>query len=82
MSVYVDDMRAKYGHMIMCHMMADTKEELLAMADKIGVERRWIQDNGRRVHFDISLGKRKLAVANGAIEVTTKEMLQILGGKK
>lgn len=35
MTVYVDKMKTLYGHMIMSHMMADTTEELLAMADQI-----------------------------------------------
>ena len=72
MTVYVDDMRAAYGRMIMCHMIADTTKELLEMADKIGVAQRWIQDAGvaHREHFDISLGKRALAVEAGAEEVT------------
>lgn len=78
MSVYVDDMRATFGRMIMCHMWADTVDELLLMADRIGVKRKWIQGHpdlsfgkhrkARWVHFDISLTKRALAVKAGAIE--------------
>jgi hypothetical protein len=71
MSVYVDDMRAEFGNMIMCHMVADSTEELLAMVDKIGVQRKWIQYSGTyREHFDIALSKKKLAIQNGAIHVT------------
>jgi Protein of unknown function (DUF4031) len=69
MSVYVDDMRAPYGRMIMCHMWADSLEELLAMVDKIGVQRRWLQKPPKAswVHFDIALEKKRLAIENGAI---------------
>ena len=75
MSVYVDEMRAPYRNMTMCHMTADSREELLAMADKIGVQRKWIQAAGtRREHFDICLSRRQLAVQAGAVEVTTREM--------
>lgn len=71
MSVYVDNMRADFGRMKMCHMIADSTDELLAMADLIGVARRWIQDAGtHREHFDIALLKRALAVAAGAHEIT------------
>lgn len=70
MAVYVDNMRAKFGRMIMCHMLADTTEELLAMADTIDVQRRWIQHaDTPEEHFDISLAKRALAVAAGAKEI-------------
>ena len=78
MSVYVDDMKAAFGNMVMCHMWADTDAELLAMADRIGVQRKWIQGhpelsfgkhrNASWVHFDIALSKRALAVKAGAIE--------------
>jgi hypothetical protein len=69
MSVYVDDMRAPFGRMVMCHMTADSTAELLAMVDKIGVRRKWIQKVGTPwEHFDICLGKRALAVRAGAIE--------------
>ena len=78
MAVYVDPAVHPFGRMIMCHMWADTLDELLAMADKIGVQRKWIQGhpelsfgkhrNASWVHFDISKGKRALAVKHGAIE--------------
>lgn len=75
MTVYVDDMQAAFGRMKMCHMMADTTEELLAMADLIGVQRKWLQKAGTSYeHFDIAMSKRKLAVAAGAKEVTRKEL--------
>jgi hypothetical protein len=74
MSVYVDDMKAGFGRMVMCHMLADTTDELLAMADKIGVQRKWLQHAGTyREHFDIALSKRALAVQHGAVEITLRD---------
>ncbi len=74
MSVYVDDMRAPFGRMIMCHMIADTDEELHAMAAKIGVSRRWHQKPGTpRSHYDIALSKRDLAVEHGALAITWRQ---------
>lgn len=74
MAVYVDDMRASVGRLIMCHMIADTDEELHAMADRIGVARRWHQKpDTPRSHYDIALSKRALAVTAGAIEITWRQ---------
>lgn len=69
MACYVDDMRAPYGRLIMCHMLADTEAELHAMADGIGVARKWHQGD----HYDIALSKRALAVAAGAIEISMRQ---------
>lgn len=69
MAVYVDNMKARYGRMIMCHMMADTDDELRAMADAIGVDQKWHQGD----HFDICQSKRAKAVELGAIEITMRE---------
>jgi hypothetical protein len=75
MSVYVDTMRAPLGRMKMCHMIADSHEELMAMVRTIGVDPKWIQDAGtHREHFDIALSKRALAVAAGAREITLREL--------
>ncbi|KKK66242.1 hypothetical protein LCGC14_2966070 [marine sediment metagenome] len=75
MAVYVDDMRAPFGRMIMCHMIADTTAELLYMADRIGIARRWLQDAGTwKEHFDISLSKRALALAADAESITMRQL--------
>lgn len=78
MTVYVDPAVWPFGRMTMCHMWADTLDELLAMADTIGVRRKWIQGHptlsfGKHreaswVHFDIAKSKRVLAIAAGAVE--------------
>ena len=83
MAVYVDDMylypMGRFGRMKMSHMGADTAEELLAMADKIGLNRKWIQHEGTyREHFDISLAYRKKAVEAGAEELTMKDFVRRL----
>lgn len=54
----------------MCHMVADTEQELHAMADRIGVARRWYQGD----HYDIALSKRALAVQSGALEITVMQL--------
>ena len=75
MTVYVDEMKRPLGRMVMCHMVADTPQELHIMAAKIGIRARWIQFHGTvKEHFDISLGKRTLAVKKGAVEITILEM--------
>jgi len=69
-AVYVDDMKAPYRGMIMCHMVADSEEELHAMADRIGIARRWYQGD----HYDICLKRRALAVSYGAREITMRQL--------
>lgn len=82
MSVYVDQIvlhpnenRILFQHS--CHLFADTTEELLDFAVLIGMQARWIQDRGTyREHFDLTPRRREIAVAQGAIEITTKEWLR------
>lgn len=80
--VYVDDMKAHYGVMVMCHMIADTPAELLAMADVIGVQRKWLQRAGTpKEHFDICYAKKQLAIRAGAVEVTKRRLAEIVSAK-
>ncbi len=77
MSVYVDNFRAKFGRMVMCHMMADSSEELIAMAGAIGVNKKWIQYPGTLdEHFDIWLSKKQKAIELGAVEISFREMAE------
>lgn len=77
--VYVDNMEAKFGRMVMCHMIADTTEELLEMADKIGVQRKWIQYPGTyNEHFDVSKGARQMAIFYGAQQISMMELGRML----
>ena len=77
MAVYVDNYGAAFGRMVMCHMIADSRDELLAMVDRIGVQRKWIQKAGTHwEHFDICLSKRTKAVAAGAIELSPKDLVR------
>lgn len=83
MAVYVDDMQAAYGRMVMCHMLADSDDELHHMADRIGVARRWHQKQGTpHSHYDICKAKRALAVKLGAIEIDRYKLVEIIRSKR
>ncbi len=63
--------------MIMCHMLADSIDELHAMAKSLGLRRSWYQP-GSTPHYDVSKGKRSLAIELGAIEVTKHELVVVI----
>lgn len=77
MAVYVDNARNVFGRMIMCHMIADTLDELHAMASDIGMKRVWFQP-GSTPHYDLCVARRALAVKAGAIEVGRREIVGII----
>lgn len=76
MAVYVDDMRrrTRVGNgrpAIWSHLMADTHEELIAFALKLGLSPAWIQHAGtHREHFDVIDTKRQVAISLGAVEIS------------
>jgi len=91
MSVYVDNAfikaSVKSGPLThesrWCHMTADTSEELMAMALRIGLKPKYIQYPGTwKEHFDVTEPKRKQAIAAGAIEVSARERIMQMGMKR
>lgn len=75
MPVYVDNPRNPLGRMKMCHMIADTFDELWQIAYDLDLKEEWFQRDASFPHFDISLSKRRQAVALGAIECTSRELV-------
>lgn len=78
MSVYVGESIYEFGRMVMCHMVADSRVELHEMADAIGIDRRHFQSKSSMPHYDISKSKRKIAVEKGAVEVTEREIVEMV----
>jgi hypothetical protein len=70
MTVYVDTMQAPFKGMLMCHMIADSEQELHAMAAAIGMPRKSYQ----RDHYDISMEMKQLAIQRGAREIGMREL--------
>jgi hypothetical protein len=67
MSVYVDIHLWRFRNQFMCHMGADTVEELHAMALRLNIRRSGYQDVPFP-HYDINVDARQRAIALGAIE--------------
>ena len=69
MTVYVDDVRHRFGRLVMCHMWADTVDELHAMASSLGLRRSWFQQTPKASweHYDVSLAVKARAIAAGAV---------------
>jgi hypothetical protein len=74
MTCYVDSLRsypdAGFRYAEFCHLLADTREELHAMADRLGVPRRFFQDHPWRWHYDLPQHLRAAAIEHGATPVT------------
>lgn len=81
MAVYVDamvDWGKRIGHAgpRWCHMLADTTDELHAMADRVGLRRAWFQGRASTPHYDIGTDRiRALALAAGAVECDRRTMV-------
>ena len=82
MSVYVDEASIPYGRMKMSHLMADTTEELRAMAKQLGLERHIQKEGEPSEHLDVSLSKRAEAIRLGAVPVGYRELVGLIRSKR
>lgn len=80
--VYVDDYRAAFGRMRMSHMVADTDEELEAMARALELKRSWKQSPQRHPHYDVCESKRRRAIQMGARAVGCRELALLVKSRE
>jgi hypothetical protein len=82
MACYVDTVRsypdAGLRFTEYCHLLADTREELHELAQRIGMPRQAFQDHPWRWHYDLPAPLRPLAVAQGARQVTMHDVGALL----
>jgi hypothetical protein len=73
MTCYVDTVRdypdAGLRFTAYCHLLADDRDELHALAAELGMPRRAFQDHAWRWHYDLPAPLRPAALAAGAQEV-------------
>jgi hypothetical protein len=77
MAVYVDSANIPYRGQVICHMIGDTLDELHAMADAIGMQRRWFQPRSFP-HYDVPQEQRAAAVRLGAVEVDRRGIVVVM----
>ena len=83
--ILIDDIRrysnGPRGWLYWCHMASDDLtegglEQLHVMALSIGLRREWFQNHPRHPHYDLPPEKRELAIAAGAIPVSSRELVR------
>ena len=86
MTCYVDTVR-EYPHAGLrfssyCHLLADDREELHALAAELGMPRRAFQDHAWRWHYDLPGGLRPAALAAGAVAVDFHAVALLLRARR
>lgn len=70
LTVYVDDAVQLWRGERWAHLMADTLEELHAMAARLGIPRRAFQDKRSGAHYDVTALQRERAIDFGAVAIS------------
>ena len=75
MGVYVDRL-VDYGwrHGPSCHLIADSVDELIEFAVRMGLRPEWFQPKSS-THFDLNAEGRAAAISNGAIELDNRAFI-------
>lgn len=77
MTVYVNDCEPRrqfrnIRNKVWCYMIADSEDELHAMAERVGIKRQWFQERSPISHYDVTPKRRAKVVASGAIALSSE----------
>ena len=70
MAVYVDDAVHPWRGRRWAHLLADTLDELHAMAERLEIPRRAFQNKTSGAHYDVPAPMRERAIALGAVAIS------------
>lgn len=70
MTVYVDDAVTLWRGLRWAHLMADSLDELHALAAELGLPRRAFQDKASGAHYDVTAAMREHAIELGAVPIS------------
>jgi hypothetical protein len=74
--VFIESRTAKIDGMHFCRMFADTPAELEAMAARVGLDLAWKKQADTPIeHFLMTVGRRDIAVRNGAVVMDTEAVI-------
>lgn len=77
--VFVDEPIFPYRNDLYCHLFSEDLAALHQMARRLGLKREWFQEPPKAswYHYDISKGKRKLALKIGCVRTDRYECLRV-----
>lgn len=83
MTIFVDEVRhyplSRWVNKDWCHMVSDGGlDELHAMADALGLERRRLHQHRSFPHYDLNEALRAEALRRGAVPITRRELGRML----
>lgn len=63
-----------------CHLVTDNGDydKLHRFAERIGLKRKWFQEDASLPHYDLTANKRRRAVMYGAKQITKRELVAII----
>ncbi|MFC4236137.1 DUF4031 domain-containing protein [Thalassospira xianhensis] len=77
MAIYVDHMRVSKSGRHFNHLLGTSLSELHEFAARLGFKRSWFHARAKYPHYDITDAQRERAISQGAIPVSSRDLIAI-----